>query len=55
MTDSLGTSIYTYDDLNRMTSYTDPFGKGAGYGYDDNGNSTSLIYSDGKVVQWHTG
>ena len=52
MTDNLGTSIYTYDDLNRMTSYTDPFGKIAGYGYDDNGNRTSLIYPDGKVVQY---
>ena len=50
MADSLGTSTYSYDSLNRMTAYTNPHGKTVGYGYDANGNRTSLTYPDGKVV-----
>lgn len=52
MVDSLGTSTYKYDILNRLTEYTDPFGKTIDYGYDVNGNRISLIYPDGKAVQY---
>lgn len=52
MVDSLGTSTYSYDALNRMTSYTDPFGKTVGYAYDANNNRTSITYPDGKTVTY---
>jgi RHS repeat-associated protein len=50
MTDSLGTTTYQYDALNRVTSVTDAFGKTVSYGYDANGNRTSITYPGGKVV-----
>jgi RHS repeat-associated protein len=52
MVDSLGTSNYVYDELNRLTSYTDPFGKAIGYQYDEIGNVTKLTYPDGKQVTY---
>jgi len=52
MVDSLGTSVYQYDVLKRLTGYTDPFGNTVGYGYDATGNRTSLTYPDGKLVQY---
>ncbi|MBI5756332.1 MAG: RHS repeat protein, partial [Nitrospirae bacterium] len=52
MVDGLGTSVYQYDGLNRLTGYTDPFGNTVGYGYDANGNRTSLVYPDGKLLQY---
>jgi RHS repeat-associated protein len=52
MVDSLGTSTYVYDELNRVTSVTDPFGKTIGYQYDEDGNITKLTYPDGKQVTY---
>jgi RHS repeat-associated protein len=52
MVDSLGTSTYTYDELSRLISYTDAFGKTIGYQYDENGNITKLTYPDGKQVSY---
>ena len=52
MVDSLGTSSFLYDELNRVTSATDPFGKNIGYQYDENGNTTRLTYPDGKAVTY---
>ncbi len=52
MVDSLGTSTYSYDVLNRMVSHTDPFGKTIGYGYNSNGNRTSLAYPGSKTVNY---
>ena len=52
MVDSLGTSSFVYDELNRVTSATDPFGKTIGYQYDESGNVTRLTYPDGKQVTY---
>jgi len=50
--DARGTSSYTYDALNRLTSYTDIFGKLIGYGYDAVGNLTTLTYPGSKIVTY---
>ena len=52
MVDSLGETFYTYDSLNKLTSYADPFGKSVGYSYDPNGNKTSITYPGGKAVNY---
>ncbi|QYY34564.1 RHS repeat-associated core domain-containing protein [Ruficoccus sp. ZRK36] len=41
-----------FDDLNRITSYTDSEDNTIGYGYDDNGNLTSLTYPGNKTVTY---
>jgi RHS repeat-associated protein len=50
--DALGTTTYAYDQLNRISSYKDVFGKTIGYQYDPNGNIIALTYPDGKQVQY---
>ena len=50
--DALGTTTYSYDQLNRITSYRDVFGKTIGYQYDPNGNIVAITYPDGKQVQY---
>lgn len=52
MTDALGTTTFVYDASNRLISHTDPFGKTVGYGYDANGNRTSLTYPGDQVVSY---
>ena len=52
MTDGLGTTTWSYDDLGRLVSVTDPFGKTVSYEYDANGNRTGLTYPDGKFVAY---
>jgi YD repeat-containing protein len=52
MTDTIGTTQYVFDDLNRLTSVTDPFAQTVGNVYDATGNRTNLIYPDGKVVTY---
>jgi len=37
-------SVFTYDNLNRLTSSTDRFGKAVSYEYDAVGNRTGLTY-----------
>jgi len=44
MSDGVGATHWTYDDLNRSTSVSDPYGSTVGYGYDGLGNRTSLTY-----------
>lgn len=44
MDDGLGHTTWAYDNLNRITSITDPFNKTVGYGYDDDGKRTSITY-----------
>jgi YD repeat-containing protein len=52
MTDSLGTTAWQFDLLNRLTSVTDPYGQTVTNGYDPNGNRVSLIYPGNKVVNY---
>ena len=52
MTDTIGTTQYVFDDLNRLTSVTDPFAQTVGYASDAAGNRTNVIYPDGKVVTY---
>ncbi len=52
MTDGLGTTAWTYDNLGHLISARDPFGKTVGYTYDAAGNRTGLTYPDGKTVQY---
>ncbi|MBN1489882.1 MAG: hypothetical protein JXA69_08195 [Phycisphaerae bacterium] len=44
MTDANGTTTWVYDELDRLTSSTDSFGKQVQYGYDLAGNRTSVAY-----------
>ena len=50
MTDSTGTSSYSTDSLGRLTSTTNGAGRITGYGYDLNGNTTSITYAAGQVL-----
>jgi RHS repeat-associated protein len=50
MTDGSGTSTFTYDSLNRMTSTTDGAGATVGYEYDLAGSLMKLTYPNGKSV-----
>ena len=52
MTDGLGTTTWTYDDLNRPASITDALGETVAYAYDATGNRTGLTYPDGKSVAY---
>lgn len=52
MKDALGTSGYQYDQMNRLTEYTDAFGMTVGYQYNENGKLKSLVYPDGKIVTY---
>lgn len=40
----------TFDDLNRVETYSDGRGHTINYGYDENGNQTSITYEAGKSV-----
>jgi RHS repeat-associated protein len=50
LTDGTGTSTFTYDLLNRMTSATDGVGKTVEYEYDLAGHLTKLTYPNGHSV-----
>src|ERR1019366_3002204 len=52
MTDALGATTYSYDALNRLTSVTDCYAKTVSYGYDKNGNRTSITYPGNKTVRY---
>jgi RHS repeat-associated protein len=52
MTDSLGSSSWEYDGLNRVTKHTDPFGQQLAYSYDAQGNQTSIVYPGNKTVTY---
>ncbi len=47
-----GTSSFVYDQLNRLTSYTDPFGKTVSYSYDAAGRLKYLTYPGNKVIEY---
>jgi YD repeat-containing protein len=46
MVDGTGTSTWSFDSLGRLVSTTDGAGATTGYGYDDEGNQTSISYPD---------
>jgi RHS repeat-associated protein len=50
MTDSTGTSSYSYDSLGRLTSTTNGAGSTTGYGYDLDGNTTTITYPGNRTV-----
>jgi RHS repeat-associated protein len=50
MQDGTGTSTYSYDSLNRLTSNTNGAGQTVSYGYDLAGNETSITYPGGNAV-----
>jgi RHS repeat-associated protein len=52
MTDRVGTTHWSYDELNRPDLVADPFGDLVEYEYDAIGNRTALHYPDGKVVTY---
>jgi len=52
ITESTGTLNFLYDDLKRLTSFTDVYGKTISYGYDKAGSLTTLTYPDGKIVHY---
>ena len=52
VTDSHGMITRTYDALNRVSSYTDTYGKVIRYEYDAVGNLTKLIYPDKTSVTY---
>ena len=49
MTDGTGTSTWSYDAFGEIVSETDGAGATVGYGYDDNGNQTSIVYPAGAA------
>ena len=52
MSDGLGTTTWSYDNLGRLIAVTDPNGKTVKYGYDAAGNRTGLTYPDTKQVTY---
>ena len=52
MQDSIGTTRYTFDSANRLTSVTDPYGFVVSYTYDEAGNATSLTYPGSKTATY---
>ncbi len=53
MTDSTGTSAWTYDSLGRLKSYLQGNGDQVSYAYDLDGNETSITYPSGSTVSRH--
>ena len=52
MTDGIGTTTWSYDDLSRVESVNDAYGNEIVYTYDEYGNRTGLQYADGKQVAY---
>ncbi|MCB0046665.1 MAG: hypothetical protein KDD92_14680 [Caldilineaceae bacterium] len=52
MVDSLGTSTWTFDELDRITQAVDAHNRTLGYAYDPVGNRTSVTYPDGNTVTY---
>lgn len=52
MSDSTGTTTYTFDALNHISSVTNPAGQTLSYTYDAQGNETSVTYPDGRTVNY---
>ncbi len=47
-----GTTTFVYDELDRLTSVNDPYGKSVQYGYDLRNNLTTITYPGGKTVTY---
>ncbi|HKJ38570.1 MAG TPA: SBBP repeat-containing protein [Anaerolineales bacterium] len=52
MTDGLGTTTWTYDNLDRPITVDDALGNTISYAYDAVGNRTELVYPDNKTVTY---
>jgi RHS repeat-associated protein len=52
MSDTTGTTNYTFNQLNLLTSLTDPAGRTLSFSYDAAGNETSVTYPDGRTVNY---
>jgi len=52
MVDLVGTSKYSYDDLDRLQGYTSPSGAALAFTYDAGSNRTALQYPGSKSVQY---
>lgn len=50
MTDGTGTSSWTYDSLGRLTQTQDGSGSTVSYGYDLDGNRTTITYPNNQTV-----
>jgi RHS repeat-associated protein len=50
MNDGTGTTTYSYNSLDQLTSQTNGAGATARYGYDNSGHVTALTYPNGKTV-----
>lgn len=51
-TDNTSTTAYTYNELNRLRSVTNPHGQTVGYTYDGAGNVKTLTYPGNKVATY---
>ena len=45
-------SSFTYNQLNQILSYTDPYNKTVAYGYNDAGQVNSIVYPGNKTVNY---
>jgi RHS repeat-associated protein len=52
MTDTTGVTDFAYDELNRLTSLTNPLEQTVGYQYDPAGNRTRITYPDNSYVTY---
>lgn len=50
MVDNVGTTLYQYDEANRLKQLTDPFGNILSYTYDKAGNRTGTTYPGARTV-----
>jgi RHS repeat-associated protein len=50
ITDSTGTSTFTYDALGRLTQHIDGAARTIGYAYDAGSRMTSITYASGRAV-----
>ena len=50
VTNPLGTTLRSYDKLNRVMNETDALGRQTAFGYDAVGNRLTLTYPDGRVL-----
>lgn len=51
MTDGSGKTVYTHDQLDRLTKVTDGHGDTVGYEYDLADQQTKITYPNGKIVE----
>ncbi len=55
MTDTTGTSTYSYDPFGELTSAQNGSSKTVGYSYDTDGNTTAITYPLPSGATWATG